>query len=144
MNDVFLRCVYFMLVHWLELISCHNGDSWTVFSPLWIISWSLNFPSLIEILVTVVTVEWFFLSVDSFMISQLNSFVEIIVTVVTVEWFMIVQLTDMSKVSVTAVTVFIIKLMECCPKWNILIEIFFIEYPTTCVWVSSQFPFTVA
>ena len=86
------------------------------FFSLWIISCPHNFASLAEFLFTVVTVEWFFLGVESFMFSQLTIFVKLLVTLVTVEWFMIVQITDMSKFFVTGVAVFILKLMECCPK----------------------------
>ena len=42
-----------------------------------------NFASLVEILITVVTVEWLFLGVESFMVSQLTSFDKFLVTVVT-------------------------------------------------------------
>ena len=53
------------------------------FFSLWIISCPLNFASLVEILITVVTVEWLFLGVESFMVSQLTSFDKFLVTVVT-------------------------------------------------------------
>ena len=75
-----------------------------------------QYNSFVEILVTVVTVEWFFLSVDSLMVSQLTTFLEILVTVVTFEWFLIVQFTDVSKFFVLSVAVPIIILMGCCPK----------------------------
>ena len=47
---------------------------------------------------------------------SLTGFVEILVTVVTFEWYLIVQVTDISEFFATAVTVPIIKLMGCCPK----------------------------
>ena len=73
--------------HWLERISCHSADSWNVFFSMWILKWFLNSLALSKFFVTVVTIEWFFFSVDSFMVSQLASFVGTLVTMVTVEWF---------------------------------------------------------
>ena len=121
------RCLSLVWIfHACSLVWTNFLSQWwqlNVSFSLCIISWPLNFTSLVKILFTVVTVEWLFLGVESFMVSQLTSFVKLLVTVVTVEWFMIVQITDMSKFFVTGVAVFILKLMECYPKWNLSISL---------------------